>query len=379
MQNEAVAHILGFGRFAPVQILAMGSPVTSGNDAIDYFVSSSRMEYPFPTHFSGPLSHLSHYTEQLVMLDGLGISYPETTHRLPGNLEDFFNQQKEEEYKASPALAHKQLAADGNLEDKFWAEYIGIPKQYVAFNKYTCTQQVFKISPAMDAVVYSILRADPSSVFLLQSTGERELDAILLKRIRKKVAFEVSSGESQPSNVAESVESISTRIILLPRIPTAAYSLLLSVSTVLLHPFPFGGSKTAYDSIKAATPLVSLSTNYLSGKMAQALYYELADVNEHDVLSAFKQCCLASTVEEYTRKAVKLGTDKRYNEEIRSALRLRSHRVSSLEYVGAEWRNFLYRALAIGGRGGHETLCSHERQSWWEWIISDLQNRTASV
>lgn len=44
MQNEAMAHMLGFGRFAPVQILAMGSPITSGNPSIDYFVSCARSE-----------------------------------------------------------------------------------------------------------------------------------------------------------------------------------------------------------------------------------------------------------------------------------------------------------------------------------------------
>ena len=44
MQNEAILHFLGFERHAPVQIVVMGAPVTSGNPSIDYFMSGDRLE-----------------------------------------------------------------------------------------------------------------------------------------------------------------------------------------------------------------------------------------------------------------------------------------------------------------------------------------------
>lgn len=54
-------------RLAPIQCMAWGHPVTSGLPTIDYFLSSELME---------PENGQEHYSEQLVRLPGVGISYP---------------------------------------------------------------------------------------------------------------------------------------------------------------------------------------------------------------------------------------------------------------------------------------------------------------
>jgi predicted O-linked N-acetylglucosamine transferase (SPINDLY family) len=54
-------------RWAPVQCVAWGHPVTTGLEAIDYFLSGELME---PDHAE------AQYTERLVCLPGLGIRYP---------------------------------------------------------------------------------------------------------------------------------------------------------------------------------------------------------------------------------------------------------------------------------------------------------------
>ena len=43
--NEAILYFLSFQRFAPVQILVMGAPISSGIPSIDYFISGDRLEY----------------------------------------------------------------------------------------------------------------------------------------------------------------------------------------------------------------------------------------------------------------------------------------------------------------------------------------------
>ena len=66
--NEAMIYFLAFQRFAPVQILVMGAPVSSGISSIDYFISGDRLEHPFRTQISGDMEHLEHYSEQVVFL-----------------------------------------------------------------------------------------------------------------------------------------------------------------------------------------------------------------------------------------------------------------------------------------------------------------------
>lgn len=43
--NEALIYFLAFQRFAPVQVLVMGAPVSSGIPSIDYFISGDRLEH----------------------------------------------------------------------------------------------------------------------------------------------------------------------------------------------------------------------------------------------------------------------------------------------------------------------------------------------
>ena len=65
-----LAQLLSAHRFAPVQAVMWGHPVTTGLSTIDYFLSSEAMEPP-----DGD----AHYTERLVRLPNLGIAYEPPT------------------------------------------------------------------------------------------------------------------------------------------------------------------------------------------------------------------------------------------------------------------------------------------------------------
>ena len=45
VMNEAILYFLAHERFAPIQILLMGAPVTSGMTTLDYFLSGDRLEH----------------------------------------------------------------------------------------------------------------------------------------------------------------------------------------------------------------------------------------------------------------------------------------------------------------------------------------------
>jgi hypothetical protein len=45
----SIPRLAGFGRFAPVQLLFWGNPITSGNPSVDFFMSADVMEAPLRT------------------------------------------------------------------------------------------------------------------------------------------------------------------------------------------------------------------------------------------------------------------------------------------------------------------------------------------
>lgn len=128
-------------RLAPVQCVAWGHPVTSGLPTIDYFLSSELME---------PENAQAHYTEMLVRLPNIGVSYPQPY---------------------IPPLT--QTRADYQL-----------PEDAVI---YLCCQAPFKYLPQYDYIFPEIARRVPQARFLflrgelLQPRLERAFSAVGLK------------------------------------------------------------------------------------------------------------------------------------------------------------------------------------------------------
>ena len=61
------------------------------------------------------------------------------------------------------------------------------------------------------------------------------------------------------------------RIVMVPRVGSSDDFLrLVGCADVMLHPFPFGGSKTAADSVTMAVPVVTLRAPFLRGRMAHS-------------------------------------------------------------------------------------------------------------
>ena len=80
--------------------------------------------------------------------------------------------------------------------------------------------------------------------------------------------------------------SISERILFTPRVGGEGnYLKLIQLSDVMLHPFPFGGAKTAADCAAAGRPLVAMRARFLRGRMAYAVHRHLGTL-EHCVVPA---------------------------------------------------------------------------------------------
>ncbi len=332
MQNEALVHALGLSRLARTQVLVMGSPVTSGARNVDYFISADRVEHPFRTMMT---AEDEHYTEQVVLLGGQGISYP------------------------APVRPAEEQGAT------FWRDHFELDVGGRAV--YSCAQHLFKLHPEFDDIITGVLQADPAGIVVLQRAKSEAKTQIIRDRIGSSVGRVVCG---IGTDTCRASEEMMERVKFLKRVPRNVFLEMLRLSSVVLHPFPFGGSKTSSDALLMGTPIVVYPQVYLRGRMAQGFYYELSRWVDN---VSFMECCLASSEADYVSKVVRLGRDAEYRRTVSAAIRGVSERLFDVKSIEREWMRFLERALGIDLGVGQELLA--EDVGWDEEVMRDIQRR----
>jgi predicted O-linked N-acetylglucosamine transferase (SPINDLY family) len=204
---DVLTYSLAFSRLAPVQCVTWGHPETTGIPAMDYFISSRLME---------PSDAQEHYSEKLVLLDGLSIYYYRPPTPPPARREDF------------------GLHPDAHL--------------------YVCPQSIYKFHPDFDLVLGEILRRDPQGRVILIRWAYEHSDNLLRQRF------------------ATSMPDVADRVDFIARVQQSQFVSLLSVSDVLLDPTPFGGGHTSLDALALGTPVVTLPGQFLRGRITSGLY-----------------------------------------------------------------------------------------------------------
>jgi protein O-GlcNAc transferase len=239
---DPVTYTLAFSRLAPVQCVTLGHPVTTGIDTMDYFISTEELEIEQAQEL---------YTEELIRLKTLPIYFfrPE----IPQPLRD---------------RRHFDLPTEGHL--------------------YACLQQPFKFHPEFDELLGGILRADPDGILVLTRGVLPQWHELLRKRF------------------AATLPDVLDRIRFLPMLNYADYLNVLALTDALLDTLHFGGGSTSYDAFAVGTPIVTLPTTMLRGRITFALYKQM------EILD-----CVASCKEEYVRIALRLGADSAYRASLR--------------------------------------------------------------
>ncbi len=205
---EPMTYFLAFARLAPVQCVTWGHPVTTGIARVDHFLSCAAAEPPDGDQ---------HYSEKLVRLGGLPMSYRRPSRPAP--------------MKDRAAFG---LPADANL--------------------YFCAQNLFKIHPELDRPFAEILARDPKGRLLLLHGSDPHWAELLMQRWRPAM------GEALD------------RVIVLPRQSHADYMNLLALSDVSLDSLPFSGGNTTYQALAMGTPVVTLPGRFLRGRLSLAIY-----------------------------------------------------------------------------------------------------------
>ncbi|GBG29414.1 Ankyrin repeat domain-containing protein 1 [Hondaea fermentalgiana] len=125
---------------------------------------------------------------------------------------------------------------------------------------------------------------------------------------------------------------------ILDRVPDE-YLALLARADIVLHPFPFGGSKTSADALLLGLPLVVMDGAFLRGRMAPSF---LRHMNMTDLL--------AKDADAYVEIAVRLGTDCALRRETSREVARRAPAIFNDARVLSEWKAFLARAAGQARR-----------------------------
>lgn len=203
------AHVLAAMRLAPVQCAAYGHPVTTGLSSIDYYLSADMAE---PAHAQ------DHYTEKLVRLPKLGVSYP---------LPDISR-------RALPRIA-------ANMR-----------RPYLL-----CTQRLFKVLPHFDRIAARIAQNLPGCTLAFFATMSPSMNDAFVARISAALR-------------AHGVDAARTLQIL----PSMTYDHFLGTveaADLVLDTTYFSGGNSSFDTFALATPIVTLEAPMMRGRQTAGM------------------------------------------------------------------------------------------------------------
>jgi FkbM family methyltransferase len=210
--NSQIMQMAGL-RLAPVQCVAWGHPVTSGLPTIDYFLSGELME---------PDNAQQHYSERLIRLPNIGVSYPKPY---------------------IPPLT--KTRGDFQLEDDAVI--------------YLCCQAPYKYLPQYDFIFAEIARRFPKAQFVFLRGG-------LLKQ-RLSRAFAAAGLKSENYCV----------FLTIPE--RLEYLTLNLLSDVYLDTFTWSGGNTTLEAIACNLPIVTCPGEFMRGRHSYS-FLSMIEVTE---------------------------------------------------------------------------------------------------
>jgi protein O-GlcNAc transferase len=250
--------ILASLRLAPIQCTTWGHPMTSGLPTIDYFLSGDLLE---------PENAQEHYTETLVRLQNLGISYP-----IP-----FIGE-------PTKTRADFQIREDAVI--------------------YLSCQSLFKYLPQHDFIFAEIARQVPQAqfVFVLR------LPSVYFKKPSQKME---KLFRQRLKNAFDAVNLNSEDYCLfLQEKNWNDYTSLLFHSDVFLDTLSFSGGHTSFDAVACHLPLVTCAGELMRGRQSYGILQMLGVTDT-----------IAYNEAEYIDIAVTLGLNPQWRRDISQKMR----------------------------------------------------------
>ena len=215
-----ISRIISILRFAPIQLMMWGHPVTSGSRAIDYFVSSRLME---------PSNNDDHYTERIVYLNSIGLNYKLQSQNVVDTLQ-------------------------------IGTEILDRSRPIIS----SC-QSIYKYSPKYDWIFAELAFYVSNVQFIFIESKFSFLND--LRRQRFKFHFDKLGLD------------MTRHIIFLPSVRQQMYIKLFGVCHHALDTIDWNGGNTSIQALIMNCPVVSLPGDYLRGRHTFAML-KLLDLDE---------------------------------------------------------------------------------------------------
>ena len=247
-QTNTIAE-LALHRLAPIQVVGMNSPVTTGMQHIDYYISSklTETELENDTH--------NHYRENLLKLD------------VPAQCFDF----------ATEEQLIKTIS--------FQRETIGIPQNAVV---YISGANFFKILPEVEETWIKIIAAVPDAVLVLYPFNPNWAPIYPITAFKQRLVATLAKYGLDAD-----------RLILLDAVPNRTdVKERLKVADIYLDSYPYAGMTSLIDPLEIGLPTVVMSGDYARSNMGASLLRELQMPD-----------LIADTEESYIDLAIALGTN----------------------------------------------------------------------
>ncbi|HYQ70495.1 MAG TPA: hypothetical protein VET88_01055, partial [Gammaproteobacteria bacterium] len=170
------------------------------------------------------------------------------------------------------------------------------PRSYFGLNDhehiYLCPQTLFKIHPDFDEAVAAILESDPDGRVVFIEGKHAYWSQLLFQRFRS------------------SMPGVVDRISFLPQQRGGDFINLIAVSDVMLDTFHFCGFNTSLEGLAAGVPVVTMPGEFMRSRHTLSFYRKMGFMD-----------CVARDVEGYVARAVKLGTDRQYRNQVSRDIR----------------------------------------------------------
>jgi len=108
---------------------------------------------------------------------------------------------------------------------------------------------------------------------------------------------------------ARSMPDVCHRVTFVPRQDRQGFLQLNDICDVLLDPLHFGGGNTTYEALALGTPVVTLPSGMLRGRLAYKMYETIGLMDY-----------VANTPQDYVCLAVQLGSDKERRRAARQSI-----------------------------------------------------------
>ncbi len=243
-------------KLAPIQCTTWGHPSTSGLPTIDYYLSGDLIESENAQEY---------YTETLIRLPNLGISYPK------------------------PIIFEvTKTRKDVNLSDD---KII-----------YLSCQAIFKYLPQFDYIFPEIALKVPKAqfLFILRKGYFDQQRIILVEKFKTRLRKAFISVNL----------NINDYCLFLPQQNGQDYLNLLSFSDVFLDTLAFSGGHTSFDAIACNLPIVTCPGKLMFGRQSYGIL-KMLKVEE----------TIASNEQEYIDISVKLGLDHDFRNKIKEKIK----------------------------------------------------------